>query len=186
MVRWGSCDFHELEDFRDRLEDADKQKFFEDCAKELAARLLAKAVKRTPVGQYDADSGKTGGTLRRGWTTDDSRQAMYMAMFGGGEGGGTKSTGSQKDVYGADAVGEHTKSYANHLEVTKNGNDYVIEITNPIEYASYVEYGHRTRGHKGWVPGKFMMTISEKEVNNLAPGVLQKKLEKFLREVFHA
>lgn len=153
MVRWGSCDFHELEDFRDRLEDADTQKFFEDCAKELAKRILAKVIERTPVGQYEEGSGKTGGTLRRGWT------------------GGKES---------------NAKKLAESMSVKKTGTNYTIEIKNQVAYAPYVEYGHRKRNHKGVVPGKRMMTISVKEVNNLAPSLLQKKLEKFLREVFHA
>ena len=51
-------------------------------------------------------------------------------------------------------------------EVVKEGGEYRVEIVNPVEYASYVEYGHRqTPGRyvpalgkrltKGWVPGAF-------------------------------
>ena len=36
-------------------------------------------------------------------------------------------------------------------EVRKNGDSYEIEIINSVEYANYVEFGHRTRDHKGWV-----------------------------------
>ena len=32
--------------------------FIEQCAQELAARLLTKVIKRTPVGKYSANSGK--------------------------------------------------------------------------------------------------------------------------------
>lgn len=39
----------------------------ESCAKELTARLLAKVIRKTPVGEYDKNVGKSGGTLRRGW-----------------------------------------------------------------------------------------------------------------------
>lgn len=78
--------------------------------------------------------------------------------------------------------------------VRKENGSYVIEVINATEYASYVEYGHRqTPGRyvpaigaklqKAWVPGKFMLTISEKEVEQLAPKYLEKKLEKKLREV---
>ena len=56
----------------------------------------------------------------------------------------------------------------------------MIEIMNTIEYASYVEYGHRTRGHKGWVPGRFMLTVSEQEVQTIAPKVLEQKIKKYL------
>lgn len=125
--------------------------FMTSCAKELAARLLAKVIKRTPVGQYPVETGKKGGTLRRGWT--------------GGQ-------------------GSNAKSYASSLTVNKVGTDYVIEIINPVEYASYVEYGHRTRNHKGWVEGKFMLTISENEIRNSAPRILENKLKNYLKGCF--
>lgn len=121
--------------------------FLASCAKELAARLLAKVIKRTPVGQYEEGSGKVGGTLRRGWTAGKSSNAT---------------------------------TYANTLKVQKNGTDYVIEIINPVEYSSYIEWGHRTRNHKGWVEGKFMLTISEDEIRRSAPQILEKKLKKYL------
>lgn len=74
------------------------------------------------------------------------------------------------------------QSYANSLQVQHTGNDYIIEIINPVEYASYVEYGHRTASHKGWVKGQFMMTISEQELTTAAPAILEQKIEKYLRE----
>ena len=72
------------------------------------------------------------------------------------------------------------KQYADTMKVYHYGDTYVIEVINPIEYASYVEYGHRTRDHQGWVPGKFMMTISEKEIQAAALRILEKKLKKWL------
>lgn len=151
----GSVDVNALKDFRRKLENTlGKQHidiFIESCAKELAARLLAKVIKRTPVGQYPKGSGKSGGTLRRGWT-------------------GGKTQGAT--------------SYANNLKVSHFGNVYVIEVVNPVEYAPYVEFGHRTRNHKGWVEGKFMLTISEQEIERDAPRVLENKLKKKLGECF--
>lgn len=52
-----------------KIQQGNVEAFIDACAKELAARLLAKVIKRTPVGQYPASSGKKGGTLRRGWTS---------------------------------------------------------------------------------------------------------------------
>lgn len=148
-------DYKELEQLKNQIlkfgDDQKVDQFLESCAKELAARLLAKVIKRTPVGQYPEGSGKTGGTLRRGWTAGQDGKAS---------------------------------SFAESLKVTRQGTDYVIEIINPVEYASYVEFGHRTRDHKGWVEGKFMLTISEDEIRKAAPRVLEKKLEKFLKECF--
>ncbi len=48
----------------------------------------------------------------------------------------------------------------------------------------YVEYGHRTRNHKGWVEGKFMLTISEKELKAQLPKIIERKLIELLSEVF--
>ena len=155
MASGGNVDFRELQEFRRNMEaslnDDQINDFIESCAKELAARLLAKVIKRTPVGQYPASTGKKGGTLRRGWT-------------------GGKTQGG--------------KAYADSLRVNHYGNTYVIEVVNPVEYASYVEFGHRTRNHEGWVEGKFMLTISEQEVQGDAAKILENKLKRKLGEVF--
>lgn len=74
------------------------------------------------------------------------------------------------------------KAYADSLKINHFGNTVVIEIVNPVEYASYVEYGHRTANHQGWVQGRFMLTISEQEIQNIAPKVLESKIKKFLGE----
>lgn len=160
MARWGSCDFRQLRNLQEKLNKLqrdDFQAFCEAAAKELAARLLAKVIKRTPVGQYPAETGKVGGTLRRGWTAKTEAEAI---------------AGRTPDA----------KAFVDSLQVTKSGNVYQIEIINPVHYASYVEYGHRTRNHKGWVKGEFMLTISENEINAQAPKILEKKLMKYLGE----
>jgi hypothetical protein len=148
-------DYEELKKLKEQImlfgDPTHMDQFLTSCAKELAARLLAKVIKRTPVGQYPAETGKKGGTLRRGWTGGKSSNA---------------------------------KAYANSLTVNKTGTDYVIEIINPVEYASYVEFGHRTRNHKGWIEGKFMLTISEDEIRNSAPRILENKLKNYLKGCF--
>ena len=53
---------------------------------------------------------------------------------------------------------------------TINKNEGVLS-TN-IKYASYVEYGHRTRGGKSFVDGRYMLTKSVKEIE----GELDKEL----------
>lgn len=162
MTKWGKVDYKQFEEFKKKLEklqQADLQKFCEAAAKELAARLLRKVIKRTLPGEYPPNSGITGGTLRRGWTSKTYEEAKA------GKGNG-------KD--GA--------AYANSLPIRQTGNVYTIDIINPVEYAPYVEFGHRTRGHKGWVPGRFMLTESEIELDRAAPGILEKKLVKFLGE----
>ena len=145
--RWGKVDYRQLKQLQERMQKLEKielEKFCEAMAKEIAARLLAKAIKRTPVADPSKwkkpVKGYVGGTLRRGWT-----------------------------------VGS----------ITKKGNTYEIEVFNPVEYAPYVEFGHRTRNHKGWVPGRFMMTISADELQKDAPKIIEKKLIKLLGDVFN-
>jgi hypothetical protein len=122
-----------LEQFQKKLNTLNKKQisqFTETVIKELAARLLKKVIKRTPVGS---------GHLRRAWS-----------------------------------VGA----------VTREGDAYTIEIINPVEYAPYVEFGHRTPNHAGWVDGRFMLTISETELTKDAPRILTNKLNKFIRDTF--
>lgn len=162
MGKMGDVNARELKAFEEKLKKlgtTQRDQFMRACAKELAARLLTKVIKRTPVGVYPSNSGKTGGTLRRGWTADSQAEA---------EGGGGKSA----------------QAYADSLKVKKAGGVYTIEVTNPVEYASYVEYGHRTRNHKGFVKGYNMLTISEDELRTIAPKVLERKLQTYLGDVF--
>lgn len=156
MAKWGKVNFRQLEQLQKRmqkLEKVDMEKFCEAMAKELAARLLAKVIKRTPVDD---------GVLRRGWTA------------------GKENTSEKGNVVGVNGK----NGYIQSLTVQKNGDVYEISVVNNTEYAAYVEYGHRTRDHKGWVKGRFMMTISASELEQQAPAIIEKKLMKLLKEAF--
>lgn len=138
MATWGKTDFKQLVNMRDKfqqLQTSDLQNLAIELTNEIAARLFRRVVKRTPVGQYSSGSGKTGGTLRRGWT-----------------------------------IGE-----IQHI-----GNMYQVEIINTIEYAPYVEFGHRTANHKGWVQGRFMLTISEREIQAQATKIVERRIMQYL------
>lgn len=65
-------------------------------------------------------------------------------------------------------------------EVTKHGDQFEVILSNNADYADYVEFGHRTRGHKNWVPGKFMLTITEKQIE----GVIESIVDRHLEEAF--
>ena len=136
--------FKELEKSLTKIQ-KDVDDFIVSLSKEVAARLLAKVIRRTPVGQYKKGSGKVGGTLRRGWT-----------------------------------AGKKRADFVEGIQVNKRGSIYEVVIKNSVEYASYVEFGHRTRNHKGWVPGRFMLTISEQELEGDLEGIIQNKLQKFM------
>ena len=103
MATWGSADFEAIRAMQkniERIQQVDMAAFCTECSKEIAKRLLALVIPRTPVGQYPSGSGKVGGTLRRGWTA------------------------------------------AENVTVTKEGDTYTVVISNPVEYAPYVEFGH--------------------------------------------
>lgn len=107
--------------------------------------------------------------LRRGWTaekTGDSKRDTTQAMY--------------DNLFGSDQIISQE-----NMSVRKEGNTYIIDVTNAVEYAVYVEYGHRTRDHKGWVPGKYMLTISENELRTVTPQILERKLQKFLEDAMN-
>ena len=52
MGSWGSCDYKELEQLRDKLQTfqkVDYDKLAQDCCNEIAARMLRKVKQKTPV-----------------------------------------------------------------------------------------------------------------------------------------
>lgn len=95
--------------------------------------------------------------------------------------GSGKKGGTLRRGWGAKS-GSTATSYAQSLHVQKSGNVYTVEIVNPVDYASYVEFGHRTV-NGGWVEGRYMLTISEEKLKTVAPSVLESMVLKKLREV---
>lgn len=164
--KWGSVDFKELKQLRERLEKltTDRDEFCHDCAKELASRLLKKVVNRTPVGEYEP--------------------ITY-----------TKADGTTITYNDAKQGGELRRSW--HIgTISQSGGVYTIEVSNNTEYASYVEFGHRQepgrfvphigrRLKSAWVEGRFMLTISENEIQSKAPRLLEKRLHDKLREALN-
>ena len=58
MARMGKVsagDLKKLQQELNKIEQKDVESFISACAKELAARLLAKVIKRTPVGDYSKE-----------------------------------------------------------------------------------------------------------------------------------
>lgn len=138
--------FKELEKSLTKIQ-KDVDDFIVSLSKEIAARLLAKVIRRTLPGKYPKNSGKKGGTLRRGWT-----------------------------------AGKNIDDFIEGVQVNKRGGIYEVVIKNSVEYASYVEFGHMKRNHKGWVPGKFILTVSEEEIKGDLERIIQNKLKKFMGE----
>jgi hypothetical protein len=160
----GNFNFREMERLAKDLEKLaqNKDELFQSAAKELAARLLTLLVERTLPGKYPAGSGIVGGTLRRGWASKTHKEAFSK----------------RKNKPGAKTIQNFLKT----IQVSSDGNTYTIEVINPVEYAGYVESGHRTVNHRNWVEGKFIMRGAVEDLQKIAPQVLEDKIERFLRE----
>lgn len=186
MGKGGSFDFKDVKKLQKQMEclEADRNAFNQECVRELAERLLRKVKQRTPVGRkpkyltkapkvvkVKGNSGKLKSFL--------SKESIILKKYWSGYQGGTLrrdwTTG----------------------QIRKMGDNYQIEVINPVKYASYVEYGHcqtpgryipalGKRAKKAWVPGKFMLTISEKELQSQVPGILERKLRDYLRRFMDA
>ncbi len=162
MAKWGSADFEKLKELQKKLLEMQKEidEFCREAARVLAARLLNKALPLTPRGTYPPSSGKNGGTLKRGWLAETHEEAA----------GGSGTPTAQK-----------AREYAMSLPVTKNGNNFTIEVINPVEYASYVEFGHRTV-NGGFVKGQYFLTTAKQIVEMEKEHILQTELDKFLKK----
>ena len=152
--KFSAGDLKKLQEKMKKLTQQDRNTFIAGCAKEIGARLLAKVKKRTPVGKYSNSVN---------FTTKDGKQVSFTAKTG-------RTGGNLRRNW---TVGE----------IMKIGSVYKVEIVNPVEYSSYVEHGHRTADHMGWVQGRFMLTISEQEVLKLTPQLLEARLEQYLRGI---
>nr|DAJ29950.1 MAG TPA: type I neck protein [Caudoviricetes sp.] len=189
--------FDGLKAFQRVIEEMEKEKeqLMIDTIKELAGRLLRKVIKRTPVSSpnfgiatYKRDNKKKG--IKKGDTIYDKKGRARVLK--------TKTVSYKKDgktiskTYGGQG-GTLRKNWT-VSDVRKNGENYEIEVSNSTEYASYVEYGHRQapgrfvpaigkRLKKSWVKGKFMLTISESELQKQAPAVIEKKITEWLKKL---
>ena len=185
MARSGNVDFKQLEALAERINqmnDFGKDEFCRDCVNELGQRLYRRVRMRTPHGhppklEKSEMSVKIKGTNGRTRSFLTRKGALHVKYWSGYKGGTLKK--------GWDVT-----------PTTKQGNEYMCEVINPVEYASYVEYGHRqtpgryvpaldARLKEAWVEGQFMLTKSEKEIQAFAPKRIEKKLNEKLEEMLN-
>ena len=81
------------------------------------------------------------------------------------------------------------------MQVSRKGTAYEIVVFNSVNYASYVEYGHRQepgryvpaigkRLKNSWVKGQFMLKISEQELEAAAPRIINRLLKPYMEDIF--
>lgn len=64
------------------------------------------------------------------------------------------------------------------------GTGFSFELENNVNYAPFVENGHRTRGGKGWVNGQFFLKKTLVEIEGEFPEIWQPIFDKALRGLF--
>lgn len=185
-------DWTKLQDKINKLAKEDAEKFIRSTAKELAARLLAKVIKRTPVGHKlvleDKKTIKVTGKYGKKLTFLSKEGAILQQYWSGYRGGELRrgwTAGKNIPVY----------EYVKTIPIAKIGGMVRVTIVNSVHYASYVEFGHRqTPGRYvpqlgkrlkfRFVKGKFMLRESELEMMRDTPAIVEQRLNKFLKETF--
>ena len=177
----------------------------EKILKEMTLRFLTKVIQLTPVGKSKyvrkklrAESGEylrytrgknkgkiktkrrntyTGGTLRRGWIVKNEKHAIN-----------NKTKPTQAEI----------QAFVNTLKFERIGKIYKIRLVNPVEYAKYVNYGHRKRIKKGkymppsqrwkggehWVQGYHFVEQAEKYINRNQNKIFTVLFERELKKEF--
>lgn len=203
MANWGKTDFRQLEELQRKIEQAANADFDALCieiSKDLAKIFLAKVKKRTLPGRKPEFKGP----LTQEFQGEDqivrkikkkgNTYSVYYTKVKGKKYRFKTKEGEILEKYWKGYTGGTLRRGWTIGDITRKPNGYEVEIINPVEYASYVEFGHRQRpgryvpqiGKKltsAWSPGKRMMTFTEQEIQSMAPAMIQKKFEKFLREV---
>lgn len=166
-----------LKEYAEKLKGLEekKEQFFADCANEVAARLLTAVRKRTPVskGEFEPIRGEDGTYAR--YTKGPRKGKIKLKRLRSG--GNLRRGWSLRNA-------------------RKEGNTYVANVRCNVEYASYVEYGHRQnvgqfvpalgkRLVKPWVKGAHMLQISHDEISNRLPALLHRRVAAFLRRELH-
>lgn len=152
-------DLTQMKAFRKKLEgmaQKDNSIFMEQLTNEITQRVLSELYHRTPTGVYNKEVE---------FDTKEGKHVKFTPKTG-------KTGGTLKKNWKAD-------------KTQRQGDRYINIIYNPIEYAMYVEYGHRTANHKGWVEGQFMLDKSELAVKEILPQLIQAKVSAYLGRVFH-
>ena len=165
-------DCKELEDLKKRIDDLNSEDFTKDFTNEAGQRLYGKVVQRTPVGQKPS-----------------------FEQFATGR----KSLAKQKadyDSYWQGYVGGTLRKAWKLNPAKKTGNGYEITVENPMEYASFVEFGHKQKVGRyvpqinkklvhGWVDGQFFLKKSEIELIRELPTVFNRKIKQVLNEAIN-
>lgn len=168
-----SFDFHEFVELRDKFVKMEREfdAFISNFLLQEGLRVLAQTKENTPVDT---------GYLRNMWQIGDSNYTIQSRVAKSGKNKGKLTvTADRQNVSWKDATVKG---------VVRKGDNLEITIYNPLEYASFVEYGHRQepgryvpvlgkRLKKAWVEGKYMATIAIKDVEDKLPARFEEQFK---------
>lgn len=149
-----NADFSQFEKFCKNWQDTckDFDDFLRKFLLEMAQRAINDIKKNTPVDT---------GALRNTWAAGNA--AVQVGR-----------TNDQKvSAFEQEATIESVKVVGDSLEIT---------IFNAMEYASFVEFGHRNWLNNSWVDGYFMMTIGIDKIQQQIPARFQKAFQNYLMD----
>lgn len=173
-----SYDFSELVAFYGQLEELEhytKHQLMLDVVNEIAQRVLEKVIEKTPTGKHPRSIRFTANlperevefTTRNGERVEFTARAKKIKVrFKNGKRipGGTLRRGWRIEA----------------VQILYGEEYYRLDVVNDVEYAAYVEHGHRIVGRNGkvygWKPGRHMLKISVAEVEEEIPGIVEKQL----------
>lgn len=162
---------------------------------EMGLRALAKTKRRTPVRT---------GLLRNSWQLGNQKISLSANIAkrkserkywkAKGTHGSQESYTVRAGEVSSYSVDPENSSDATLESVTRNGDTLEITLSNPVEYAMYVEYGHKLtpwgsetgatktdlRSRGDWVEGRFMATVSILEVMQEMPARYQAAMQAYL------
>lgn len=100
-----------------------------------------------------------------------------------------KQSGHSGDKFKAYDTGAMTNAWTLG-NITGSGRDITVEILNPMEYATDIEYGHRivvgsgaNKKEVGWYQGKFMLTTSIDEIQKQMPARFDSQFKAFCEQL---
>ena len=65
---------------------------------------------------------------------------------------------------------------------SKKDGDLARIVYNNVHYAPHIEYGHRTRGGKSFIDGRYMLTKSVKEIEDTLTSEFSMMIENLFNE----
>lgn len=175
-VDLSKVEFKQVEELLKKFKsmEAELDGFYEYAAKQIALRLLGYVIPDTPTQEnhtityryFGQEISKVirGGTLKRGWIG--------------------------LDTPGSEPSASDQAAYVQRLPVHRAGPIRSITISNNVEYAPYVEEGHRSRPGRyvpelgaqllqGWVPGQHMLRRATNNVESMLPGLGEKLVKQY-------